>query len=463
MPVEPYFLNMIFMLGVFLFFHSLINKSERAYVKRVILKLTGYLTTGIPFLLLIYFHCITKYRTVYPATEIPLKYIGENLFIISYGISKWDFYLCLITSLILISLSKDWRTSKPQIFILANILIVPFLIFNPLLLKRVKSVIPLNLIGRLTWNIFMFIPPLWGLYALLKNIDWTAKKIATSSLVFLIFSIITLLAHTNTLSQYLKRITHYNKYSEPMGVSNFSEQFGNKVIPETTVISDPYTSYHLPVFNSVYIVGMVPHSIPPTDLHERIRDIGRFFNFLLPLETKKEIIKKYNIKYAVVNKSTIPHFNLPFAEKIFSSNLYPNYNFRTQNNCTVYKLSENPEYNTNFSVNNINTKKVNEAISVFPSPSTINGNEASISWKHTGMILINIIGKARNLSFKVEEGTHHVFYYCILNEKKEIIEEKVFINNISCGKIYSVESTLGKNYWVIFFGNGISPLTVQIR
>ncbi|RKY53926.1 MAG: hypothetical protein DRP92_02370 [Candidatus Neomarinimicrobiota bacterium] len=154
---------------------------------------------------------------------------------------------------------------------------------------------------------------------------------------------------------------------------------------------------------------------------------------------------------------------MPFAEKIFSSNLYPNYNFRTQNNCTVYKLSENPEYNTNFSVNNINTKKVNEAISVFPSPSTINGNEASISWKHTGMILINIIGKARNLSFKVEEGTHHVFYYCILNEKKEIIEEKVFINNISCGKIYSVESTLGKNYWVIFFGNGISPLTVQIR
>ena len=436
------------------------------YIARYLFKLTSkqdflinligtfkYFLMGIPLLIAIYFYCLRYYTDTFPGTEIPLIYIFPNWPIFSLTADKIQFYLSVMVSLILLIKLNIWRKSPGRIFILANILIVPLMIYNPVFLYPLSKLVPLNLIGRLTSPFFLYIPIVWLLW------ETVLKKIQINQLAILGFIIMVIsgfIGYRFLSMSVKKRIKSYNKYNEPMGFHDFAIQFKEFIPPKSVVIADSYTSYHLPVFADIDIVSMIAHSTPPIDLRTRIRDTNRFFNPLIPPEIKNTILKKYNIDYAAINSSILPWIQINNTDTLFSGNLYPDY-IQEKNNIHVLQLPDSikvgklkfPRYTI-----------YNDDISVFPTATIADSDE--LFWEHAGMIFIKTNNPVAQMIFHSQGGTHHVFYYSVIDKDHQIIEEKVFINDFSSRKIYQIMN-LPTDSWVVFSGNGISPLTIRIE
>jgi len=226
------------------------------------------------------------------------------------------------------------------------------------------------------------------------------------------------------------------------------------------IISDPYTSYHLPVFNNIDIVSMTAHSTPPINLKERIRDNFRFFDPYISSNKKNDIIDKYNVNFAVINSSIFPWISLPANSLVFSSYIYPNWN-ENKNNAHVIsfdgastqniKICSKPDFFNYFN-----------QVSVFPKPDIANLTENKLRWEHAGAVFVRMSLNIKELSFNSEGGTNHIFYYIIHDSLGSIKEEEVFVNKFSSRKIYHINNC-DKGNTIIFNGNGISPLSIEIK
>jgi len=416
-------------------------------------KTCGYFLIGLPLLFAIYYYCLKHYSQTFPGTELPLTILFKDYPVFSLTTDKIPFYLSVIVGIILVIKASEWRRNNGQLFILTNILIVPVLIFNPLLLKLTSQLVPLNLIGRLTEPFFLLIPLCWVIW------KYFPRKFLTNPLRIKVFSIILLILSLSAVAllpnEIKDRIISYNKYKEPMGFSDFTQHFQHSIPNQALVISDSYTSYHLPAFTDVDIVSMTAHSTPPLDLKTRIRDNNRFFNPLLSPEIRESIREKYKVDYAVINRSMIPWTNIEDSDTLFIASLYPFYNCRKPNT-VVLKINQIKDPQEKSLPNVV---KYNNSLALFPNPDIEDKN--ILIWKHAGMIYLKILKPAPEISFHSKGGTHHVFYYSVIDRDHHIIEENVFINDFSPRKIYHINN-LQPDSWIIFSGNGISPLTVQI-
>lgn len=449
-----YFLVIIGYLLALHIFDLIINSRSKSDFLRILAKYTGYFLVGLPLLIALFLYCLKHYTESFPGTELHLIMLFKDWPIFSLTPDKWLFYLSVITSLFLLVNFSEWRKNRGRLFILSNILIVPLLIYNPILLKCISEFVPLNLIGRLTTPFFLLIPTLWLTWKYFpKQISLTRiQLIAFLLIIFLSGLTIVLLAPDNIKH----RISFYNKYQEPMGFHDFAIHFNQAITPKSVVISDLYTSYHLPVFADIDIVSMTAHSTPPLDLKTRIRDNNRFFNPLLSPEIRNLIKQKYKIDYAVINSSILPWEQIPNADTLLRSNLYPDFN-QSQNNTSVIKLTSHSELE---SLENPLFYPFYEKISVFPAANDI--DSTWLSWRHAGMVYLNIIKPVEKLSFYSKGGTHHVFYYAVIDNNHQIIEEKVFVNEFSPHAVYQI-TNLSPGSWVVFSGNGISPLTIGFK
>ena len=267
----------------------------------------------------------------------------------------------------------------------------------------------------------------------------------------------------------IKRITHYNKYTEPMGNLQFSQNFCQRIPGGATIISDPYTSYQLPALADIDIVSMTAHSTPPLNLEERILDTYHFFDPFLPLEEKRTLVRKYKIDYAVINTSALPYVSMPPSKLVFSGNRYPNWR-NTKVNTFVVTFNPAPiQSDTEFlspaaipAISQPNFTRISDFISVFPPPDTFNAGGKELTWGHAGTIFIRVESSGIDqLQFNSQGSTHHVFCYIIHDQEGKIKNEQVFINNLSSRHTYTLEG-LRQNDIVILHGNGLSPLMVFI-
>jgi len=448
-----YFLVIIgYLIGFYLVDFFINRRNTKEFIKNFIIT-DGYFLIGLPLLIAIYLYCLSDYSQTFPGTELRLTMLPKGYQIFSLTADKIPFYLSVIASIILIIKSSEWCQHKGQLFMLTNILIVPFLIFNPLLLKFISRLVPLNLIGRLAEPFFLLIPLFWVIWSyfprrFLINPIW----VKISSVIVLILGLSAVILLPNEVKH---RIISYDKYKEPMGFSDFAHDFHQSIPNRAVVISDSYTSYHLPTFANVDIVSMTAHSTPPIDLKSRIRDCNRFLNPLISANIKKSIKEKYHIGYAVINSSVFPWAQIVTSDTLFISHSYPDFDY-VKDNTYVVKLPES------FDAPPIEYPQfcaINENIHIFPQANKI--DKTQLTWDHAGMIFLKINNPINKLYFHSKGGTHHVFYYCILNEDNNILDENAYINDFSSQKIYSI-SNLNRNYWVVFSGNGISPLTIQI-
>ena len=449
-----YFLVIIGYLLVFHIFYFIINPDSRLNFIKGTIKSAGYFLVGLPLLIAIYWYCLRHYAETFPGTELPLTMLFKDWPIFSVTPDKWPFYLSVTISFLLLIKSPHWRKNRSRLFILSSILIVPLLIFNPLLLKFFSQFVPLNLIGRLTAPFFLLIPILWLIWKLFpKRFILNRFHIIGLISVVIIFG----LSFLSFLPDSIKnRIQTYDKYREPMGFHDFAVRFQQVIPPNSVVITDSYTSYHLPVFADIDIVAMTAHSTPPLNLKTRIRDNYRFFNPLISPDLKNSIKEKYRIEYAAINSSIFPWIKIGSTDTLFKANLYPDYIPLDQNTCVINLANIHQVTSLNFPV----FVNFHDIISVYPPASSAILKD--LTWEHAGMIFIKIINPLDKLSFHSKGGTHHIFYYSVLNGNFQIINEKVFINNFSPQKIYQLNN-LAADSWVVFSGNGLSPLTVQIN
>lgn len=448
-----YFLVIIGYLVVFHCTESIFIYEKRIELKQSLLKTAGFFLIGMPYLFAIYWYSLRDYAYIFPGTELPLKLVFGNMPIFKLTADKSPFYLSVIISLLLLVKSSFWRKNSKRLFILINILIVPLLIYNPVFLKVLSQFVPLNLVGRLTAPFFLLIPLVWFIWEyLFKNISINRIRIGFSSVVA-VFALIFVIYFMPI--RFKERLLTYDKYNEPMGFSAFSTDFKQQIEPKSTVISDSYVSYHLPVFADIDIVSMIAHSTPPIDLISRIRDNNRFLNPLISTEIKESIRKKYRIQYAVINRSTIPWTRFSNQDILFTGHLYPDYNYNQENNIVVFKIK--PIFD-NVDMFFPSFMPIEDKFAVLPTPNRFDKKE--ISWDHAGMIFIKINRFIKDLLFHSKGGTHHVFYYSILDDNLTIVEEKVYVNDFSSKQIYRINN-LEPGYWVVFSGNGISPLTIQ--
>lgn len=449
-----YFLVIIGYLLVFYLFDFFINHVNRREFIRNIMKTVGFFLIGLPLLIAIYLYCLRHYSQTFPGTELPLIMLFGSWPIFSLTPDKLPFYLSVIVALFILIKSPDWRKNQFQLFILSNILIVPLLIYNPLILKLFSRSVPLNLIGRLTTPFFLLVPILWLFWKLFpKQIRLSRFQTTGFLSIVIIGGFVALLLIPENIKQ---RVNTYNKYQEPMGLYDFVARFHQVIPSKSIVIADSYTSYHLPVFADIDIVAMTAHSTPPLDLKTRIRDTNRFFNPLIPSEIKNTILKKYKIEYAAINSSTLPWTQIENTDTLIIGNLYPDY-IQEKNNLQVLHLPDS------IKAGKLNYPQFiiyNDDISVFPPASVTAPDE--LFWQHAGMVFIKVRNPVAQMTFHSKGSTHHVFYYSVIDKNHQIIEEEVFINDFSPRKIYRIID-LPADSWVVFSGNGISPLTILIN
>lgn len=472
--IHPYYsLVIIFIASVFYLFNWSMNNHTAPYFLSSVKSLFYFFLFVSPYLSTIYLYTILSYEKGFPGTEISLFHLTKSKFIFSFSYDKWDFYLALSASFFLILKNTSWRTDRYRLFVISNILIVPFIIYNPYVLPIFAKLAPLNLAGRLTGNIFILIPIAWILFEEIQKIQNSKFKKSIYTTVLLIgalLGIAILVKRASQINVAIKRITHYNKYAAPMGNLQFSRDFHQSIPGGSTVISDPYTSYQLPALADIDIVSMTAHSTPPLNLEERIRDTYHFFDPFVPMEEKHALVRKYKIDYAVINTSALPYVSIPPYKLVFSGNRYPNWR-NTKDNTFVVTFNSAPiQSDTEFlspavmpTISQPNFTQISDFISVFPPPDTFNAGGKELTWGHAGTIFIKVESSGIDqLQFNSQGSTHHVFCYIIHDWQGKIKNEQVFINNLSSSHTYTLEG-LSQNDIVLLHGNGISPLMISIN
>jgi len=472
--IHPYYsLVIIFIAAVFYLFNWSMNNRTVPYFLSSVKSLFYFFLFVSPYLITIYLYTILSYEKGFPGTEISLLHLTKSKFIFSFSYDKWDFYIAFSASLFLILRNNSWQTNHYRLFIISNILIVPFIIYNPYVLPIFAKLAPLNLAGRLTWSIFILIPFAWILFEGIQKIQNSKykKSIYAGMLSALILcGIAILIKRPPQINLIMKRFTDYNKYTEPMGNLQFSKDFHQLIPAGSVVISDPYTSYQLPALADIDIISMTNHSAPPLNLEGRIRDTYHFFDPFVPMEEKRALVRKYKIDYAVINTSALPYVSIPPYKLVFSGNHYPNWR-NTKDNTFVVTFNSAPiQSDTEFlspaaipAISQPNFTQISDFISVFPPPDTFNAGGKELTWGHTGTIFIKVESSRINqLQFNSQGSTHHVFCYIIHDQQGKIKDEHVFINSLSPHYLHTLKG-LQQDDIVILHGNGISPLMVSIN
>lgn len=446
-----YYLKMILLLIPYFIITIIVNDDKYSLIYLKMKIIFKYILVGIPFIIVIYLYCYQYYSSFLVSSNLPFINVSENVKIYKIKLSNIDLVLSIITSLLIFIKYNEWHENRNLQFVISNSIFIPLIIFNPIIYLIFSNLIPINLIGRLSWNIFILIPIFWVLFKSIKK-----NQIYVVLLINIFLFSIFIVSSPNKLQYFINRIKDYSKYDEPMGLNDFAVQFKKSVEPKSVIISDSYTSYHLPVFADVDIVSMIAHSTPPLDLETRIRDNNRFFIPFLSAEIRESIRKKYNIEYAVVNQSTIPWTNIENSDTLFTASLYPYYNCRKPNTVVlkVHQIKDTQD------VSLPNIVRYNDRLAIFPAADQ--SDNSTLIWKHAGMIYLKIEKPDQKIIFHSKGGTHHVFYYSVIDRNHQIIEEKIFVNDFSQHRNYRI-TNLPVNSWVIFSGNGISPLTVQIE
>lgn len=199
------------------------------------------------------------------------------------------------------------------------------------------------------------------------------------------------------------RVKNYNKYKEPMGNTEFNQNIINKLENGTTIISDMYTSYHLPSLIDVDIISASKNHVNPSiDIDTRIQDNHQFFSPTVPIEYKLELIKKYNIKYILTNNSILNNVSFPYSKQLLKTNNYPNWS-QTKDNISLYEIDDNLRYKSYFDT--IKYQPVfSNSLLVFPKPIKI--AEKKLTWKHSGQVTIFT---KENITIDISENIYNYF------------------------------------------------------
>jgi hypothetical protein len=251
-----------------------------------------------------------RYLTAYQASDLHLQiqgavFITDGLFVADpMGVKRYIGMIGLASAVSIVPLWSYRRQNKGLGYLIASLLTVLLIVFNPLALPIVYKVIT-YLSYRLVW-----ICPFYMLAAYFFVNCFTSdrpgaprRRFRSVACVLLVLAIVADLApalRRNTFSA--ETIAAERRGSHLQWEDGLARL--RTLIPERSVIaSDPLTSYTITAFTSHYVVTPLGQHAPPNDLLVRSRILASR-DILSPFTSaseKSDLIAKHGVTHVVVN------------------------------------------------------------------------------------------------------------------------------------------------------------------
>jgi len=256
----------------------------------------------------------------FPGTPLSLVDYGDSL----YAFPLWHLATAtLVTWIITVGLlviRADVIRQKRMLFLLVPLLFQPVLLYNPLLVPVFSDVLHINLVGRfntLLWTYLLLPIVLVHLLnresarnysaALFKwiSIRWITVAPTLTILFFCTASLVGYMQRERLVPLF-QRVLAYDRFDGPLFEVDFFRQI-DRVIPTGKVLlSDPYTSTHIPTAASQFVHMANVRSIPNIDFSGRFRDYFRTISPFASLSKKLDVLRNNGIDYLVLNDTITP-------------------------------------------------------------------------------------------------------------------------------------------------------------
>ncbi len=267
-------------------------------------------------------------------------FFTENIYIVN-PTQPWDRIglAGLIAFLAVPFLYKYTKKHDGIAFLFASMVIVPLIIFNPVVVPVLGNFLTIGLVRR----IVLLAPYIAVLgffsYTAINSLSGDRRKAAKikSSAVLMLFSLM--------LIPYL--VAFYQEF-QPSAVRNEREHSAFRWIDaldfleqnikdSSVIISDPVTSYSIPAFTKHYIVAVpIGHSSPKDALNvQKVRDAMKILNPYIDIKNTVALLNQYKAGYVVLNE----RFDRPIHQYGWSINpvLYDRTRWKFETHPAVFR------------------------------------------------------------------------------------------------------------------------------
>lgn len=308
-------------------------------------------------------YLIAAYFTTRSA-QPPESFPGTPLRLVQYSDTLYAFppdQLYPLTMLTLVLTGIVWFTrprlfnDRRTVFFVVPILFQPFLLYNPVLVPLFAKALHINLVGRfktIIWTLMLLpllVEHLIRRMTLYRFPNWFPPPrrilIPVGAMLFVAITAGIAYSHLDDLLTLGNRILAYDRLRGPFFQIDFYRRIDTIVPPRSIILSDPYTSYHIPTFADQFIHAANVHSIQNLNIQERYQDYLRIISPYSSLYTKHRYSARNNIDYLVVNEAITPltYLEDPITRSapLLTGRLYPAWDVG-EGNGRLYTLGDAP-------------------------------------------------------------------------------------------------------------------------
>ncbi|MCK4643706.1 hypothetical protein KAU32_08720 [bacterium] len=245
-----------------------------------------------------------------------LVFLTKNLFIIHPKFVFRQIYIMftlpptiypitpLIAFLGILFFIKKIRRNTTLQFMISTAVLSPLLLLNPILVVGLSKIISSAYASKLS----IFVPAFLILAFIILELK---KKLKTKYFGFLLICFLLIISpkiFKNLVRDY-KLIKNNIGVSQKSKLPEIIRYFNKNNIKGGNIISDHWTSYHMAIFTNNYAFAIWPLVADPNakDVLQREKDYRIFFNEKTKVKEMDEILKKWGIKYIILN----PYFYKP--------------------------------------------------------------------------------------------------------------------------------------------------------
>lgn len=302
-----YYFQFCLALGAFFIFSFLLRRADKRTLFNIVKLGAATVVLSIPYLIL-------QYKLSY-AVENPnhsnirhMLYFSDTVFAVNPTepldiIGPMGVFAFVLTPF----LYKYARKHAGILFLFANMIITPLIIFNPPVVVTLGKLITNGLVRRII-RLAPYIAVV-GFFtnemirAFLRGRGWRIR--AKSLLFFALFLAASVPYFSQFYEDYRPAAKELERNQSAFKWFDALEFLEGKVDTPKVILSDPWTSYSIPAFTKHYIVAVPVGHASPKDANNvaRIRDAMNVLNPYVDMKNTMSILDKYNVDYVVINQT----------------------------------------------------------------------------------------------------------------------------------------------------------------
>ncbi|HET7225496.1 MAG TPA: DUF6541 family protein, partial [Candidatus Eisenbacteria bacterium] len=263
------------------------------------------------------------YRPVNPIHTEPqgLLTLWDDARIVGIGILwEWMGRLWVLVPLAAWGLWRAARRNDAALYVLAVSLVVALVIFDPPVVHALQPTLG-YLLMRMIWMVPLFGVLAWGLPALARRLARGPRTPATiAGAAITVALLVPMLRESARLFVRPDELQRDEAAMSPLQWRRGLSWMARHLPPDQVVLSDPGTSYAIPMATSNYVMTLVDQHSSPNDARalDRLLDARDALDPYASWERTRQVIDRYGVTVVVVNARfpDVPHFDYwaPSAE-----------------------------------------------------------------------------------------------------------------------------------------------------